>query len=96
MERTAFFLRVYEMVDAIPYGKVATYGQIAWMLGAPKRSRQVGQALRYAPPGLPCHRVVNHCGRLAPNWPEQRVRLEAEGVCFQANGCVDLSRSRWK
>ena len=45
---------------------------------------------------LPCHRVVNSAGRTAPHWTEQRPMLEAEGVRFRKNGCVDLTRSGWK
>ena len=46
--------------------------------------------------GHPCHRVVNSAGRTAPHWTEQRPMLEAEGVRFRKNGCVDLTRSGWK
>lgn len=52
--------------------------------------------LTAAPAGLPCHRVVNSAGRTAPHWTEQRPMLEAEGVRFRKNGCVDLTRSGWK
>ena len=45
---------------------------------------------------IPCHRVVNSAGRTAPHWTEQRPMLEAEGVRFRKNGCVDLTRSGWK
>ncbi len=43
----------------------------------------------------PCHRVVNHAGRLAPHFPEQRERLGREGVAFRSNGCVDMKKYRW-
>ena len=43
----------------------------------------------------PCHRVVNHAGRTAPGWPEQRALLEDEGVTFKPDGHVDLKRHRW-
>ena len=66
---------VYEIlsvVEEIPEGKVATYGQIARLIGRDKNARLVGRVLHYA--GLygdyPCHRVVNHAGRLVPGWPE--------------------------
>ena len=64
----SFFENVYEAVQLIPRGKVATYGQIARMIGAPRSSRAVGYALHANPrPGvIPCHRVVNREGRLAP------------------------------
>lgn len=51
---SAFFDRVYEIVGQIPYGKVVSYGQIAWMVGAPRAARQVGWAMRHCPDGLPC------------------------------------------
>ncbi|TIB17387.1 hypothetical protein E3P89_00106 [Wallemia ichthyophaga] len=56
-----FHAGVYELVDAIPYGKVATYGQIAKELGQPNHSRMVGQALKLLNPAnnIPWHRVIN-------------------------------------
>ena len=88
---------VFAVVAAIPPGRVATYGQIAWAIGRPRNARQVGrilsQAGRYG--DYPCHRVVNHAGRVAPGWAEQRALLEAEGVAFLPNGNVDLKRFLW-
>lgn len=86
---------IYQTVAQIPYGKVSTYGQIAFLAGMPRCSRLVGRALSQAPEGLPCHRVVNHAGRLAPQFFEQRELLRAEGVCFRNNGCVDLKQCLW-
>ncbi len=98
MKRQEFNHLVYHAVSVIPYGKVATYGQIALMLGVPQCARQVGYALHVAPESseLPCHRVVNSKGRLVPGWLEQRVLLESEGVRFHENGNVDLKQSIWK
>lgn len=99
MENTGEFIqRVYDLVQEIPRGTVATYGQLAFLLGSPGRSRLVGRALSLAPAErpLPCHRVVNCQGRTAPHWTEQRTLLEAEGVIFKENGCVDLKNCRWK
>ena len=105
MEPTAkegFFERVYQMVEQVPEGMVATYGQIAKLVGEPRRARYVGYALHVNPrPGIiPCHRIVFADGRLAPGFafggPEaQRELLEAEGVSFLADGRVDLSATRW-
>ena len=89
---------VYAAVRLIPRGRVATYGQIALLCGNPRASRAVGWALRRNPsPGaeIPCHRVVNREGRLAPAFAfggpgAQRDLLEAEGVPFFADGRVDL------
>lgn len=89
---------VYAIVREIPAGKVTTYGGIAALLGLPQCSRLVGRALKQVPQALalPCHRVVNAAGRLAPGWEEQRRLLLDEGVCFRANGSVDMKQCRWK
>lgn len=93
---TGFFEQVYQLVKQVPSGKVVTYGQIAKKLGS-RDARKVGWALHANKEEnqVPCHRVVNNQGRLAPNFafdgPEkQRRRLEADGVKFLANGKVDL------
>lgn len=91
---------VYEIlavVAEIPPGKVATYGQIARLIGREHNARLVGKVLsRSAFYGAyPCHRVVNHAGRLAPTWSGQRQLLAAEGVPFKGNGCVDLQAVLW-
>lgn len=98
MNKETFQQDVYSVVDAIPLGRVVTYGQIAGLLGKPQCSRMVGQAMHNVPRELhlPCHRVVNSQGRLAPCWVEQRTLLEAEGVKFRRNGCVDMKVSRWE
>ena len=92
---------VYEIlsvVEEIPRGKVASYGQIAKLIGREKNARLVGKVLSMA--GLygeyPCHRVVNHAGRTAPSFTEQKERLLEEGVTFRDNGCVDMKRFQWE
>lgn len=99
----SFFKNVYEAVQLIPRGKVATYGQIARMIGAPRSSRAVGYALHANPrPGvIPCHRVVNREGRLAPAFafggPEiQAQLLESEGVEVGEDFTVDLEKYLWQ
>ena len=99
----SFFENVYEAVQLIPRGKVATYGQIARMIGAPRSSRAVGYALHANPrPGvIPCHRVVNREGRLAPAFafggPEiQAQLLESEGVSVSEDFVVDLGKYLWQ
>lgn len=90
--------QVYEIVKRIPVGEVATYGEIATRAGKTKWFRQVGWALHQnRDPKVPCHRVIDRHGRLAPNfafggWREQRRRLLAEGVRFKDSMYVDLSR----
>ena len=86
-----FDAEVYDVVAQIPAGRVATYGQIARLIGMPGYARRVGRAMAQAPAGLPCHRVVNAAGRTAPGWTAQRELLETEGVRFRRNGCVDLA-----
>jgi methylated-DNA-protein-cysteine methyltransferase-like protein len=94
-----FFARVYALVARIPRGRVATYGQVAVLLGVPRGARAVGWALRVLDPRraarVPWHRVVGAGGRIslrAGTGPlVQRRRLRAEGVRFRA-GCVDLER----
>ena len=88
---------VLSVVEEIPEGRVATYGQIARLTGRDRNARLVGKILGMAEyyGSYPCHRVVNHAGRTAPGFYEQRQRLEAEGVAFRANGCVDLKQCQW-
>lgn len=90
--------QILSVVEEIPEGYVATYGQIACLIGREKNARLVGRVLSMAEyyGDYPCHRVVNHAGRLAPGWPEQRFLLEKEGVLLKQNGCVDLKHHQWK
>lgn len=91
-----FFKNVYTLVARIPAGKVATYGQIAMMLGSPGAARTVGWAMHAAPPGLPWHRVVNRRGTLSDTTAGgQRDLLEAEGVPFLHDGRIDLRSCLW-
>ncbi|MDX9954068.1 MAG: MGMT family protein [Anaerolineae bacterium] len=85
------FESVYALVCQIPAGKVTTYGQIARWLGWEHGARTVGWALRSAPADIPWHRVVNGRGgiSLLEN-AEQRLRLESEGVVFDALGRINL------
>ena len=89
---------ILSVVEEIPAGKVASYGQIARLIGWDKNSRLVVKVLSMAEfyGKYPCHRVVNHAGRTAPGWREQRELLEDEGVEFKANGCVDMKRHQWE
>lgn len=97
-----FFSEVYKITVKIPKGKVATYGQIARMLGSPRGARTVGWAMRAAPSELklPCHRVVNRLGELSPDYvfgasELQRAMLEDEGVKFKKDGRIDLEKHLW-
>ena len=91
---------VYEILSVvaeIPPGRVASYGQIARLIGREKNARLVGRVLSQAEyyGEYPCHRVVNHAGRLAPRFFEQEALLREEGVESLSNGCVDMKRYRW-
>ena len=92
---------IYRWVRRVPEGKVATYGQIAGLVG--KRSpRQVGYAMAALPDGsgIPWHRIVNSQGRISLRTGTeghllQRILLEAEGVVFSADDTIDLVMYRW-
>mgnify|MGYP001045158555 CR=1 FL=1 len=98
--------RVFAVVRQVPCGKVATYGQIARLIGAPRSARYVGYALRGNPsPGqdaddIPCHRVVFKDGRMASGFAfggeeVQRSMLQEEGVAFDEEGRVLMDRFQW-
>ena len=93
------FEKIYEVVKSIPEGKVATYGQVALIAGNPRWARVVGYALHINPDPLnmPCHRVVNREGRVAPGFAFggddiQKQLLEAEGIVFEPDGRIDLKK----
>lgn len=98
-----FFTKVYEKVKQIPLGKVATYGQIARLVGDPRAGRQVGWALHVNPQPyiVPCHRVVNRQGKLSGAFAfggqdAQRYLLMNEGVEFLDDETVNLSKHLWE
>lgn len=93
-----FAYEVLSVVEEIPEGRVATYGQIAHLIGKEKNARLVAKVLSRAEcyGNFPCHRVVNHVGRTAPHWAEQPFLLMQEGVGLKPNGCVDLKKYQWE
>ena len=93
-----FAYAVLSAVAEIPEGKVATYGQIARLIGYPKNARLVARVLSHADyyGDYPCHRVVNASGRLAPGWAAQAMLLQAEGVALIDATHVSLKLYRWK
>ena len=100
---SAFTQRIYEVVKQIPRGSVASYGQVAMLAGNPRGARGVGFALHRNPEQgvIPCHRVVFRDGSLCSGFAfggegEQRRLLEAEGVEFKPNGCVDMAKYQWQ
>lgn len=105
-KREGLYEKVYEIVRTIPKGKVATYGQIAKLLGT-RDPRKVGWALAgNKDTSTPCHRVVNKEGKVAKNfgkslpdgdgWEEQKRKLVNEGVEFVDEMTIDLDKFLWK
>lgn len=101
-----FSNKVFDTVRHIPRGKVASYGQVGQLIGAPRSARYVGYALRANPePGadpacIPCHRVVFKDGSLCKGFvfggpDEQRSMLAAEGVEFEDDGRVNMKACQW-
>ena len=91
---------VWRVVRRIPRGRVATYGQIAALLGRPRGARAVGWAMRHCPGDVPWHRVVNASGGISrrarmESMLTQRMLLVREGVPLR-RGRVALSRYRWR
>ena len=97
----SFFEEVYEICKKIPKGKVATYGQIAFLLGKPRAARQVGWALHACPSHLnvPCHRVINAQGELSKGYAIskeiQKQLLVDEGIQVTDTYTVDLNQYAW-
>lgn len=89
---------ILSVVAEIPAGFVASYGQIARLIGRDRNARLVGKVLSMAQyyGKYPCHRVVTSVGRTAPGWTKQRALLEQEGVQFKPNGYVDMKRYLWE
>lgn len=104
MASAGFFQEVYALVRQVPAGHVTTYGQVATLLGNPRRARSVGFAMHASPGmsgGVPCHRVVFRDGSLARGYAfggegVQRALLEEEGVSFLPDGRVDLDACLWE
>lgn len=102
MNQQSTFEKIYEVVKQIPYGQVATYGQVAAIAGNKRWARVVGYALHANPDpdNIPCYRVVNKEGRVSDAFAfggknRQVELLEAEGVKF-INGCVDMKHYQWE
>jgi methylated-DNA-protein-cysteine methyltransferase-like protein len=102
-ERPPLYQRIYDMVRQIPPGKVATYGQIARLVGG-CTPRMVGYAMsaltRCAGTNVPWQRVINYKGKISPHGfgygsALQRQILEVEGVLFDLDGKVDFDIFGW-
>lgn len=93
--------RIYAVVRQIPSGQVATYGQVATIVGR-CTARMVGYAMAALPDGtgVPWQRVINRQGKISPRGAgdgslRQRHLLEAEGITFDRQGRVDFSQVGW-
>ena len=93
--------QIYEAVRRIPPGKVATYGQIAKIVGR-CTARMVGYAMAALPAGsgVPWQRVINHKGEISTRSRgdgdlRQRRLLQKEGIRFDRKGRVNLKKVRW-
>lgn len=92
--------KVLALIEQIPRGKIATYGQIALLAGHPAAARQVGMILQgLKESNLPWHRVINSKGGISTyrvGFGElQQKLLEIEGVKFNDKGFCDLEMYQW-
>lgn len=104
MTNSDSYQRIYTVVNMIPEGHVATYGQIAELAGLPRQARLVGYALNVLPKGsrIPWHRVINAQGKISlrvegEGSDNRQMRLlKREKVRFNQQGVVDLKIFRWQ
>lgn len=94
--------QILQVVALIPYGKVASYGQITRMAGLPKHARLVGYVLKHLDSAaeIPWHRVINSQGKISLNKLNesgenvQRLKLVAEGVMVIGDK-INLKQYQW-
>jgi methylated-DNA-protein-cysteine methyltransferase-like protein len=97
---TTLYERIYDVVRCIPPGRIATYGQVATVVGPPVTAQEVGEAmaaLRHGQPEppVPWQRIINAQGKVSTG-PHQQHLLEQEGVVFNTKGHTDLRRFGWQ
>jgi methylated-DNA-protein-cysteine methyltransferase related protein len=101
MKEETFYLRAIKVIKKIPYGKVATYGQIALLAGNPRAARQISWILRSSSEkySLPWHRIINRDGKISLRKSEgyelQETLLIKEGIIFE-NEVIDFAKFLWK
>jgi methylated-DNA-protein-cysteine methyltransferase related protein len=92
--------RIYDVVRHIPHGRVATYGQVALVVGPPATAQQVGEAMAalrddHPEPPVPWQRVINAQGKVSTGRHQQQL-LEQEGIVFNTKCSTDLRRFGWQ
>lgn len=98
---TSLTHRIRRIIKCIPFGKVATYGQVARLAGDPRGARQVAWILASSSrkENLPWHRVINSRGAISlprgAGFEEQKIKLLEENVKFKQDGSIDLEIYRW-
>ena len=95
----ALYAKIYTVCEQIPPGQVATYGDIAAIVGGGCDARTVGYALNEMPAGrtdIPWQRIVNKQGGISTRGLLQRELLEGEGVAFDAQDRVVMARFHWR
>ena len=100
-EKKTIISTILEIIQSIPFGSVATYGQIAHMAGT-RDARLVGYALASKHPHgnpIPWHRVVSKDGKISlkdkPKYLTQKKLLLSEGIIFGEDEAIDLKKKRW-
>lgn len=96
-----FKLKVLQAVKKVPRGKVASYGQIALMIGVPKAARAVGGVLHENGDTVPWWRIVNNAGRISTKCLEhtpilQKQLLEKEGLKIKNNLTFNIEKYRYR
>ena len=93
------FERIYQVCEQVPSGQVATYGDIAAIVGQGCDARTVGHAmaaLGSRAASVPWQRIINRTGGISTSGERQRELLEAEGVAFDDKGLVRMDAHHWK
>jgi methylated-DNA-protein-cysteine methyltransferase related protein len=98
-DERVLYERIYEVVRQVPAGKVASYGDVAAVVGGACDARTVGYALNEVPKHggepVPWQRIISSAGTISTRGVRQRQLLEEEGIVFDARGRVDMARARW-
>ena len=106
MSNSPFYPQIWKVVQLIPNGNVASYGQIADLAGLPGRARLVGKSLGYVPEKgfmdrpVPWYRVLRSSGQIAfpfgsEHFEQQRALLMDEGVIIKGRS-VSLKQYGWQ